>query len=78
MTATALRAQLHAKPFRPFLVKTTDGDTFSVSHLDYAMISDEDTEVTFHESDGHYRVVAIPHIVSLEPVREQTRKPGKR
>ena len=78
MTAAAFRIELRAQPFKPFLVKTTDGDTFTVRHHDAALISDEDGVVTLHDPNGHYRVIAISHIVSLEPVREQARKPGKR
>lgn len=78
MTAAAFRLELHARPFKPFLVKTTDGDTFTVRHHDDALISDEDGVVTLHDPVGHYRLVAMAHIVSLEPVREHIRKPGKR
>lgn len=78
MTAAAFRIQLHTQPFTPFLVKTTDGDTFTVRHLDDAIITDDLALVTIHDPDGHYRLIAMSHIVSLEPVREQTRKPGKR
>lgn len=77
MTAAAFRIELHAQPFKRFLVKTIDGDTFTVHHHDHALIS-EDGVVTIHDPDGHYRVITMAHIVSLEPVREQTKKPGKR
>jgi hypothetical protein len=78
MTAASFRTELHAQPFRPFLVKTTDGDTLTVRHPDYALINEEETEVKIYDSGDHYRRIALPHIVSLEPVREQQRKPGKR
>ena len=78
MTAAAFRIELHARPFNPFLVKTTDGDTFTVRHHDDALISIDGEVVTLHDPDGHYRVIAMPHIVSIEPVRDPTRKPGKR
>jgi hypothetical protein len=78
MTAEALRDQLNASPFRRFLVKTTDGGTFTVEHPDFAMISPNGTEVIIYEKDNHYYVIAIPQIVSLEPVRNGSRKPGKR
>ena len=78
MTAQALRIELHAQPFRPFLVKTTDGDTFIVRHPDHAIISDDVDVVRIYDPDEHSRLVAMAHVVSLEPVREQPRKPGKR
>ena len=78
MTVAALRSNLTVQPSRPFDVKTTDGDTFRVTHPDFAMVSPDETEVIFYERDNHFRVVDIDHIVSHEPVREQTRKAGKR
>ncbi len=78
MTALSFRDRLTAQPFRPFLVKTTDGDTFRVDHPDYAMISPLETEVTIYDKDGHLRIVSMDLIVTLEPVREQPKKTGKR
>lgn len=78
MTVTALRELLNAQPFRPFDVKTTDGDTFRLNLPDFAMVSPDETEVTFYDKDHHLRMVDMNHIVSLEPVRNGSRKPGKR
>ena len=78
MTMTAFRIELNAQPFRPFFVKTTDGDTFTVRHPDHAIINGEADVVRIYDPDEHSRLVAMTHIVSLEPLREQTRKPGKR
>ena len=78
MKVDALRNILTTQPFLPFLVKTSDGDTFRVVHPDFAMISPLETEVIFYDKDGHFHVVAMDHIVSLEPVRETQKKTGKR
>lgn len=78
MKVTALRNILNAQPFQSFLVKTTDGATFRVIHPDFAMISPLATEVIFYDKDGHFHIVAMNHIVSFEPTREQAKKPGKR
>jgi hypothetical protein len=69
---------LTSQPFKPFLVKTTDGDTFKVDHPDYAMISRSNTEVAIFDSEDHFRLVAMKHIVSLEQLRNGSKKPGKR
>ena len=42
------------------------------------MISPINTEVIIYDKDGHFRIVAMDLIVTVEPVREQPRKPGKR
>ena len=78
MTADAFRAQLRLQPFHQFLVKTADGDTFVVQHPDYAMISPEGTEVIIYEKDNHYRAIAMPQIVSIEPARNGAKRPGRR
>lgn len=79
MTAAEFRNMLKAQPFRPFAVKTTDGDTHRVAHPDYALISPAKTEVVIYDKDGHFRHVAMNHIVSLEPVRSNgSKKSGKR
>ena len=78
MTAKEFRDFLKAQPFQPFLVKTTDGDTHRVSHPDYALVSPAKTQVVIFDKDGHFRHVAMNHIVSLEPVRNGSKKPGKR
>ena len=78
MTAAKFRDMLRANPFRPFLVKTTDGDTHVVGHPDFALVSPARTEVVIYDKDDHFRHVAMNHIVSLEPVRNGSKKPGKR
>ena len=78
MTAGAVRDQIKARPFRPFSIKTADGDTFQVHHPDFAMISPNGTEIAIYDQDEHFRIVAMDLIVSVEPVREQKKKPGKR
>jgi hypothetical protein len=78
MTAAKFHDMLRTKPFQPFLVKTTDGDTHPVDHPDFALISPAETEVVIYDKDDHFRHVAMNHIVSLEPVRNGTKKPGRR
>ena len=41
------------------------------------MLSPDQSDVAIYDKDGHFRLVAMDHIVSLEPVRNGTRKPGK-
>jgi hypothetical protein len=78
MRGIKVREMLHAVPFRPFLVKTTDGDTFKVEHPEFALVSPSNRDVVIFDRDGHFRLVATSHIVSMEPQRNGSRKPGKR
>ncbi len=78
MRATKFREMLRLQPFKPFLVKTTDGDTFTVEHPDFAIVSPGNTEVVIFDRDDHMRILAMKHVVTLEPVRVSAKKPGKR
>jgi hypothetical protein len=78
MIASKFHDMLRAQPFRSFLVKTTDGDTFLVEHRDYALMSPAESDVVIYDKDDHFRHIAMEHVVTLEPVRNGARKPGKR
>ena len=78
MTGERFRKMLREQPFRPFLVRTTDDDTFRVEHPDFALVSPKNKEVIIFDKDDHHRWVAMNHIVSLEPVRNGSKKPGRR
>jgi len=78
MTATEFRDMLTLQPFRPFVVKTIDGDTHRVDHPDYALVSPTKTEVVIYDKDGHFRHVAMNHIVSLAPVPNGSKRSGRR
>ncbi len=74
-----LRKFMHAMPFKPFHIKTTDGDTFTIAHPDFAMISPsgEMAVVYAKEEEGH-RVLNLRQVVSMEPARNGANKPGRR
>ncbi len=78
MFAGKFQDMLNASPFRKFYVRTTDGDTFVVEHPDYALVSPQGADVVIYDKDDHFRHVAMEHVVTLEPVRDQVKKVGKR
>ena len=78
MKEKELRAEMRKQPFQEFDVKAADGATFRVFHPDYAMISPTGESVIIFERDGHYSVVNMQLIVSLEPVREKPVRKAKR
>lgn len=76
-----LRDLMHAAPFKPFRIKTTDGDTFTVDHPDFIMISRlGDTAILYPKEtpDEGHKVLNLRHIVSMEQTRNGSRKPGRR
>lgn len=74
-----LRKLMHAAPFTPFRIKTTDGDTFTVDHPDFVMISPRGdmAGVYAREEVGHH-MLNLRQIVSMQPIRNGARKPGRR
>lgn len=76
---TELRKLMHASPFSSFHIKTTDGDTFTVTHPDFIMISPMgDTAILYPREEQGHRVLNLRHIVSMEPIRNGSRKTGRR
>jgi len=74
-----LRQLMHASPFYPFKIRTTDGDTFTVSHPDFIMISPaEDMAVLYPKGQEGHQVLNLRQVVSMEPVGNGSKKPGKR
>ena len=76
---TELRKLMHAVPFSRFRIKTTDGDTFTIEHPDFVMISPRgDMAIIYaREEEGHH-ILNLRQVVSMEPVRNGSKKPGKR
>ena len=74
-----LRKLMHAAPFFPFRIKTTDGDTFTITHPDFLMISPRATTAVFYpkEEEGHH-VLNLRQIVSMEAMRNGKKKQGRR
>ncbi|MEO6434186.1 MAG: hypothetical protein ABIP55_00275 [Tepidisphaeraceae bacterium] len=78
MQGDKFNEMLRSRPFREFLVKTTDGDTFKVHHPDFAMVSPTGFDIAIYDADGHFRLVAMDHVVSLEPAKNGSKKLGRR
>ena len=74
-----LRKLMHAEPFAKFRIKTTDGDTFTIDHPDFIMISPRgDMAVVYaREEEGHH-LLNLRQVVSMEAVRNGSKNPGKR
>jgi hypothetical protein len=70
----AKRAQLRtmqtAQPFRPFLVKLTDGRSFSVPHPELISCSVNGRELVVHDEEGM-------HLIEMLLVIEMVGVPGK-
>jgi len=74
-----LRRLMHSVPFSPFQIRTTDGDTFTVSHPDFIMISpSEDMAVLYPREEQGHHVVNLRQVVSMRPAGNGSRKSPRR
>ena len=68
-----VRRLMHAEPFTPFLVKTSDGKQYRVKHPDYLAISPKGGRVTVYADEETSTMISALHIVAVEPVRSRAR-----
>ncbi len=67
MEVPALRAALHAQPFRPFTLRLADGREVPVPHPDFVAVAPNGRRVAvFHPTDDSLSILEPLLIVSLE------------
>lgn len=72
MTDT-IRLFMNAEPFKPFVIKTSDGNQYRVKHPDYVAISPKGGRVTVYVDDETGAMLTALHIVAVEPQRLRSR-----
>ncbi len=75
-----LGAMMRAAPFRPFEIRTADGDTIQVVHPDFVARSPLGDTAIIYDREGHHRVINLHQVVTMEPTRPKggPPRPGKR
>lgn len=68
-----VRKFMHADPFVPFMVKTSDGKQYRVKHPDYVAISPKGGRITVYAEEETGTMLSALHIVAVEPQRSRTR-----
>ena len=70
MTAEDLRDTREQSPFRPFILRVSDGRSFRIHHRDYLSISPDGRNVIVYKDDGGYHLLDPVLIsgVDVEPV----------
>lgn len=58
-----------AQPFRPFLIKLTDGQSFQIDHPESVVCSPDDTELAFYAADDDLPVAEL-RVVDTREVSE--------
>jgi hypothetical protein len=66
MTASMIREMLHATPFRPFQVLTSDGNQWPVDHPDFLSISPASDVVVIYKPKGGFTVIDPAKVNSLD------------
>jgi hypothetical protein len=61
-----IRRLLHAVPFVPFKIRTSDGKEYVIPTADHALASPDKPGVVVSDDDGLYTILSGLHIVSVE------------
>ncbi|HEV2294204.1 MAG TPA: hypothetical protein VGR35_10125 [Tepidisphaeraceae bacterium] len=76
---TELGTMMRLQPFQPFDSKTAAGDTIHVFHRDFVARSPTGESAIVYDKDGHFRIIHLNMVVTLEPSRPKgTPRPGRR
>jgi hypothetical protein len=72
MTVQTFRDLLTARPFRPFRLVMSSGQTYEVRHPEMAMLTRTDILVGVGEVDegvpAEFRICSLLHVTSIEPL----------
>jgi len=62
-----VRKLIHAEPFVPFLIKTSDGKQYRVKHPDYVAISPKGGRIVVFADEEASTTLSALHMVAVEP-----------
>jgi hypothetical protein len=71
MTVQTFRELLSHRPFRPFRLVMSSGQSYEVRHPEMAMLTRSDLLVGVGESEGvpaEFRICALLHVATVEPI----------
>ncbi len=66
--------RLHASPFEPFSILTTDGSKYRVPHPEHALISPRGTRVVVFDDNDTSAMLTAFHIVAVKSGRNGATK----
>jgi hypothetical protein len=67
-----IRTLLYAEPFKPFVIKSSDGKEYVVKHPDYVAISPKGGRITVYEDEEHFVMLSALQILAVEPVKSKS------
>jgi hypothetical protein len=79
MTVQTFRQLLTQRPFRPFRLIMSSGETYEVRHPEMAMLTRTDILVGVGETDDNvpadFRICSLLHVTAVEPISPATAGP---
>jgi hypothetical protein len=71
MITDEIKELLRAEPFKPIRIVLSDRQSFTVSHIDYLMVSPDRQTVVFYDQQGRFKIINAPQIKLVEPVEKR-------
>ena len=68
MSAETIRELLHRRPFEPFEVRMSNGDSYVVAHPEFAFVLKSNLFIGFPESD-RFAICSLLHIADIRPLQ---------
>lgn len=71
MTAETVRDWLLRRPFQPFRLRTSDGESYEVRHPEMAFVTRAEVVVGIAERNGipsRHRTLSLLHVTAVEPL----------
>lgn len=80
MTVQTFRDLLTARPFQPFRLVMSSGQTYDVRHPEMAMLTHTDLLVGVGEVDegvaAEFKICSLLHVTAIEPLEPTMSEPG--
>lgn len=74
MTLQTFQQMLAKRPFQPFRLITSSGQTYEIRHPEMAFLTRTDILVGLDLRDGvpaHFHIVSLLHVAAIEPILSQ-------
>jgi len=75
MTVATFRELLARRPFKPFRLVMSSGNSYEVRHPEMAMLTRSDMLVGVNVEDGvpaEFRICSLLHVTTIEPIEQSS------
>ena len=77
MSFETIRLRLNARPFQPFRIVTSSGESYEVRHPEMAWVTKNDvlvgTDIADDGLPAEFRICPMFHVATVEPLSTDTR-----